>query len=113
MRSQKAVWERGAKETVMLASKSLGLFKKALKQMTQELVPNTWEAPVCCMAVTQPSLAESENNPGLPTVTEEKSLSRSHTSDSRVYPPKTIIGIRYKAIQPPSHLESAFSHVQQ
>lgn len=63
----------------MLASKSLGLFKKALKQMTRELVPNTWEAPVCCMAVTQPSLAESENSPGLPTATEEESLSHSLT----------------------------------
>lgn len=74
MRSQKAAWERGARKTVMLASKSLGLFKKALKQMTQEFVPNTWEAPVCCMAVTQPSLAESENSPGLPTVTEPQPL---------------------------------------
>lgn len=44
--------------------------------MTQELMPNTWEVPVCCMAVTQPSLAESENSPGLPAVTEESSLGR-------------------------------------
>lgn len=97
----------------MLASKSLGLFKKALKQMTQESVPNTWEAPVCCMAVTQPSLAESGNSPGLPTVTEGESLSRSRMSDSDVHPTKTIINVRYKAIKTPSHLESAFSHFQQ
>lgn len=72
MSSQKAVWERGARETVMLASERLGLFKKALKQMTPVLVPNTWVVPVCCMAVTQPCLAESENSPELPTATEEK-----------------------------------------
>jgi len=95
----------------MLASESR--LKKAVKQMTRELVPNTWEAPVCCMAVTQPSLAESENSPGLPTVTEEESLSRSRVSDGCVCVPKAIIDIGYKTIQTPSHLESAFSHVQQ
>lgn len=66
---------KGGRERLIFASKSLGLFRKDLKQMTQESMPNTWEVPVCCMAVTQPSLAESENSPGLPAVTEESGLS--------------------------------------
>lgn len=33
MSSQKAVWERGARETVILASERLGLFKKADQQL--------------------------------------------------------------------------------
>lgn len=72
--SQKAAWERGARENATPASERLGLFGRALKQMTRASVPNTWEAPVCCMAVTQPSLAEAENSPGLPTAAEEKML---------------------------------------
>lgn len=71
---KKAAWERGARETATLASERLGVFRRALNQLTRASVPNTWEAPVCCMAVTQPSLAEPENSPGLPTATEEKML---------------------------------------
>lgn len=34
-------------------------------------------------------------------------------SDSHVCPPETITEVEYKAIQTPSHLESASSHAQQ
>lgn len=77
-RDLKKLSEKGGQERLLCLHQRV----IALKQMTQELMPNTWEAPVCCMAVTQPSLAESENSPGLPTATEEESPSHSHMSDS-------------------------------
>lgn len=89
------------RETAMLASKSLGLFKEALKRMTRELVPNTWEAPVCCTAVTQPSLAESENSPGFQQ-RQRRRASAAHAGWESYVSPKDN---RYKATQTSSCLE--------
>lgn len=58
------------------------------------------------MAVTQPSLVESENSPGLPTVTEEKMLQDASAAclcPIAVRAPQGRWGaeIRYKANQTP------------